>query len=432
MSRVRPSASAAVKRFGLALFLAAWLAPAADASQPMLIAALAIPGSVRPTSAAFIEERGLLLVGTTRGKGHDELYAVDLGADGVSPSIAWSLNLDASVLGISVDGSRAYLATSDDAAELVIVDLDGRRRSGAFDAPGPADAIEVALDQPGSVVLGRRRNRGAEFYRLDVSDPANVIVIEAIDDPRGARPRRLEELPRFHHRGRLVGYAAKKTARGTLHYLVVSDPHLQVQVAEQTVPAAFADVDGDGVYRLGCLGDSNTIAFPNQPAWCEILRGEIDDPDFAIVNVAVAGATAVTPNLRFDSDAAMQMNEIVGQHLDAVVLAFGTNDAFDGRTGVQIRDAYLAQQATADALGIGFFVATTPPIHDCTGPACPSILEGNALLRSAFAGRVLEFFDGFTDDDFSPDGVHVNAAGQALRASRGLAVLANPFVYGAP
>jgi hypothetical protein len=78
----------------------------------------------------------------------------------------------------------------------------------------------------------------------------------------------------------------------------------------------------------------------------------------------------------------------------------------------------VAQQATADAAGVGFYVATTPPIIGC---ACATIAQTNDLLRATFAGRVLEFNTGFGSEHFETDGFHCNVAGQQLRADRAVA-----------
>lgn len=208
---------------------------------------------------------------------------------------------------------------------------------------------------------------------------------------------------------------------GALHYVLSTDRRGQFQVIEEIAPVGFADLDGDGVYRLGCVGDSNTSLVSGLKKWCEIIRDGFSDPDFAVINVAVNGAT-VNPNLRFTSDATMQMAEVLPQAPDVLVLAFGTNDVFQGRTPQQIHDAYVALQPVADAAGVPFYVATTPPIIGC--PNCTTPIEqGNGMLRTTFAGRVIEFYTGFGAAEFSPDNYHLNSVGQQLRAERALEVL---------
>jgi lysophospholipase L1-like esterase len=383
------------------------------------IATVGLPTSGRPTSLAAAGD-ATFLVGTLARTRYHELFAIDVGNDGRSAALAWSLEIGARINGIAVDGPRAYLATSDDAAELIVVDLAARERVAAFDVPGSADGWSVSLDEAGGVNLVVRRNSGPERYRLAVAGNS-ISLLEASEDPTAGRPSRVERLRRYRPRGRLVGRVRRETAEGALYYLLTTQRNAQFQVVEEIAPVRFRDVDGDGVYRLGCVGDSNTALLANSVKWCERLAGAIADPEFAVINVAVPGAT-VNPNLSFDSDATQQMAEVLTKAPDALVLAFGTNDYLQGRTPQQIHDAYLTQQDVADAAGVTMYVATTPPIPGCAGSGCGAIEQANDLLRATFAGRLIEFHTGFLPEHFS-DGLHCNDAGQSLRSDRARAVL---------
>jgi lysophospholipase L1-like esterase len=401
----------------------------AAAAPPAVVRFFSLPGAARPLAIAAGVQPDEILIGTSRRGGHDELYALSTGEDGVDPSISWSLDLGTHVNAIAADGERVYVATSADRSELIVVDAGLRAVVGTFDAGGPGDATTIEVVAPGEVLLGRRRGSGPEIVRLDVADPARIQVLEAIEDPRGVRPPPPERLARYFHRGRLAGRIARASARGRLHYLAVKDRNAELHVVEEPVPVVFPDVNGDGAYVLGCVGDSNTVPRPGQWDWCAQLAAKIDDPDFRVVNVAVSGATVVVPNRFYDSDAAQQMDDVLALQADAVVLSFGTNDLFQGRSPLEIHDAYLAREAQALAAGVAFFVATTPPIANCGGPSCPAILASNGLLRTSFAGRIVEFFDGFLAAHFYADGFHVNPDGHALRAERAFATLANPALY---
>ncbi|MEW6269095.1 MAG: hypothetical protein AB1689_07330, partial [Thermodesulfobacteriota bacterium] len=81
---------------------------------------------------------------------------------------------------------------------------------------------------------------------------------------------------------------------------------------------------------------------------------------------------------------------------------------------------------TAEAAGIAFYVATTPPLGSCGESGCTSIRATNDLLRASFAGRFRESFDGFTSEHFHPDRLHLNDAGPGLRAERAFDLLAIP------
>lgn len=418
----------ALRRIAICLAFIVAAPAVAVAAPPTALQYLSLPGAARPSSLAASADMATVYVGTARRRGLDELHAIATGASGQTLAVDWSLDVDAHVNAIAVDGDRLYLASSGNLAELIIVDAASRAVIGTFDAAGPADARSIEVVAPGVVLLGRRRGSGPELYRLDVADAAQIVVLETTEDPRGVRPVKPAKLARYHHRGRLAGRLVRETERGLLHYLAVTDRDAEVQVVEQVVPVVFADADRDGVHRLGCVGDSNSTTFPGLPGWCERLRTMVDDPDFAVVNVAEGGATVVSPNLMFESDATMQMQQVLARKPDAVVLSFGTNDVFQGRTSTEIHAAYLAQEAVALAAGVEVFVATTPPLNDCGGPTCPLVMASNALLRASFPGRIIEFFDGFAAEHFAADGYHVNVAGQALRAERAFAVLANQHV----
>lgn len=282
---------------------------------------------------------------------------------------------------IAVDGERAYLATGDNHAELVVVDLETGVTLGTFDADGSADALSVHVLEPGVVKLGRRWSDAPEVYQLDVSDPTSIVVLEA-----GERARHVRWKP---------------------------DP---------IPPVRFSDANGDGVFRLGCLGDSNT-AHPAGSAekWCEKLATLIGDPRFEVVNVAVSGATVTERSSR--STATEQLEAMLAYEPDALVLAFGTNDRMLGGTPAEIRDAY---QVIADVAGLPTYVATTPPAWPCMADGCPLIAAQNALLYDAFEGRTVDFFGGMQRADML-DALHFNAAGQELRAERVLAVIGSPL-----
>lgn len=403
----------------------------AAAAPPEVVRFFSLPGAARPLAIAAGTQPDEVLIGTSRRGGHDELYVLATGERGVDPSIAWSLDLATHVNAIAADGGRIYVAASADRSELIVVDASLRAVVATFDAGGPGDATTVEVVAPGEVLLGRRRSSGPEILRLDVGDPARIEVLETIEDPRGVRRPPPERLARYFHRGRLAGRIARASARGRVHYLAVKDRDAELHVVEERVPVVFPDVNGDGAYVLGCVGDSNTVSRPAQGDWCAQLHAKIADPDFRVVNVAVSGATVVVPNRFYDSDAAQQMDEVLALQPDAVVLSFGTNDLFQGRSPLEIHDAYVAREARAVAAGVAFFVATTPPIANCGGLSCPAILASNGLLRPTFAGRIVEFFDGFLATYFHADGFHVNPAGHALRAERAFATLANPAVYAA-
>lgn len=287
---------------------------------------------------------------------------------------------------IAVDGPVAYIATGDNRAELVVVDIVTGTQLGSFDAAGGADALSVRLLDPGVVKLGRRQSDAPEVYRLDVSDPAAIVVLAT-----GERERSVRWKP------------------------------------EPIPPVMFPDANGDGVHRLACLGDSNTVPVPELGIvkWCELLAEMV--PGLEVVNLGWGGATAC-PNLVFKSDAALQLQQALLRDVDAVVLAFGTNDRMQRRSVDEIVDAYVAHAEVGAAAGVDVFVATTPPMGGCSGEGCTQLYTLHLRLSSVFAGRVIDFFSGVSDEHFRvPDLIHMNGAEQALRAERAAAVVGSPL-----
>lgn len=285
---------------------------------------------------------------------------------------------------VAVDGDRAYLATGDNRAELVVVDIDTGSTLGTFDAAGGADALSVRVIAAGQVKIGRRQSDAPEVYHLDVSDPAAIAVLDT-----GERARHVRWRP---------------------------DP---------IPPVRFADANGDGVYRMACLGDSNTAPVDFLTKWCELLAAMI--PGLEVVNLGWRGAT-VCPNRIFMSDAGLQLQQALALDVDAVVLAFGTNDRLQRRSVEEIVAAYVLHAEVAAAEGVDVFVATTPPMGGCSGEACAEIYELNQELPIVFSGRVIDFFSGVTDEHFGlQDRIHMSAAGQVLRAERAAARVGNPL-----
>lgn len=316
------------------------------------------------------------------------LLAVAGSAHASSIELPWALGIRARVHAIAVDGTRTYLATGDNRAELLVVETRTGAVLGTFDAPGSADALAVKVLDHATVKLARRRSDAPEVYRLDVRDPSSIEILDAQERTRSVRWR--------------------------------PDP---------VPPVLFPDANGDGIYRLACLGDSNTLSPPTArfARWCEQLAEMIDAPSFEVVNLARAGAT-VCPNLVYESDAATQLAEALPLAPDAVVLAFGTNDRLQQRATEVVLDAYAAQAEAIAAAGLRVYVASTPPMGGCAGIACSRIYWANILLALAFPEEIIDFFGGFADQHFPQDDLlHLNADGQRLRAERALAAIGSPL-----
>jgi lysophospholipase L1-like esterase len=103
------------------------------------------------------------------------------------------------------------------------------------------------------------------------------------------------------------------------------------------------------------------------------------------------------------------------QMADALLVALGTNDIrVLQRTPEQIV-ACLVDMSVA-ALPLRTFIATLPPDFEFADQTV--IQDTNQLIRDTFdAENILDFDSGFTEDLFR-DPVHLNDAGQLLRAQR--------------
>ncbi|MDG2305368.1 MAG: SGNH/GDSL hydrolase family protein [Candidatus Binatia bacterium] len=209
------------------------------------------------------------------------------------------------------------------------------------------------------------------------------------------------------------------------------------------------DRNGDGEIVIACLGDSNTAStwqgvkpggFEPELGWCEQLLARLEDPRVRILNMGVGGAT-VSPNIVSDVPADRVFFSGVGQlesvlstdPVDVVILAFGTNDVLADQNGVpeEIVDNYNRLWRIVRSRGLLGFVIVTPTVfpHPRTGEirrSLAAIAETNARIDDIFAPRFVLDFELEMGPQHFMDDLHMNAAGQALRASeahRGVAAL---------
>lgn len=358
---------------------------------------------------------------------------------------------------------RVYVTTASNDAELVAIAVQPGEAPAierVVDLPGLADALCVTA-RDGLVVTGRRRSSEHEIVVLGPDGtvlggldlPQSIRTIEAssgvvrasstrwtylVDVAVPAQPTLLATVPR--EASPLAPLAVARTADfvidGPMAWFATRTRDAGLQAVDLDLPFSFADADSDGVWRLGCLGDSNTDPHTSMTRWCEKLASLIDDPRFAIVNFAVAGATAIAT----DNDASTQVAAALDPdlHLDAAILAFGTNDtnlvwfspdpALFGTQITAIADAIEQHAATLRAAGVAVFVATTPPRWKALfGPDGfnDRIVALNAAVRARVPeASLIDFYEGFHPDASElADGVHLNQRGQDKRAWRALGVL---------
>jgi GDSL-like lipase/acylhydrolase family protein len=197
----------------------------------------------------------------------------------------------------------------------------------------------------------------------------------------------------------------------------------------------LVDTQHDGVFTVACLGDSNTQKdWPTVGTvrWCEMglasqptatvwLNRQLVTEPTAIINEGVGGAT-VCPQAGW-SWSFPQFLHAKAHRADIAIAAFGSNDIFGlSKTPDEIVRCYRDLLALAGSLPV--FIALVPPALPLGGDGDLRIRAVNDALRAAFPSHILmDFYAGFTEEDFS-DVVHFNIqSGQAKRAAIALAFL---------
>jgi lysophospholipase L1-like esterase len=200
---------------------------------------------------------------------------------------------------------------------------------------------------------------------------------------------------------------------------------LAVAIVACRTTRGVRDMNGDGRIVVACLGDSNTETHwptPNSPKWCEFAAAQITGWTFT--NHAVGGSTVTRPATPRSWAEPQLEAALAADAPDAVVLAFGTNDVRAGRSTAEIIDAYRAAVGRVESSGILAFVALAPPSFPPEPDHADTLAALNAALRGTFpASQIIDFHAGMTGNDFGPDGLHPNDAGQHKRAAAAMRVL---------
>ncbi len=196
------------------------------------------------------------------------------------------------------------------------------------------------------------------------------------------------------------------------------------------------DVDGDGVTRIACVGDSNTQSnwqhriaggFDSDQGWCEQLEALLARPDWKTSTFGCGGALAVEdPSTARLFRGAVQLAYALDEFApDAVILAYGTNDlARSHATPPEVVDALRSLRATSAERNVFAFIALTPPLPARDAELNARVRELNALIRETFPPEtVVDFWSNFEANDFLEDGIHLNASGQTKRAKAAAAAI---------
>jgi lysophospholipase L1-like esterase len=149
------------------------------------------------------------------------------------------------------------------------------------------------------------------------------------------------------------------------------------------------------------------------------------------LNPSASGATVCDPGYEL-TWAVPQLERALAAGADVVLIALGTNDlAVLFRSPEEVVDCHRAI-ARLLPRGVVFLVALPPPGYADHAWFSPAARDLANRLRAAFAPNVIDFASGFSNDLLDDDGLHMNHAGQALRASRAIEALARAALGGRP
>lgn len=193
--------------------------------------------------------------------------------------------------------------------------------------------------------------------------------------------------------------------------------------------ACNVDRQPDGRFVVGCLGDSNTEDgwhTGSEVRWCGILPsilptlgamsgGRFQNIPLATENHGQRSASIFAVPI-FLNGLPYQLQHLTAA-VDAVVAAFGTNDAnsYASYTPAQAIADLQAAEAALRAQGIPLWVATAPP-STLSDPQQAWQADFTARVPATFC-RWVDFTSGFAGL-LEADGIHLTASGQMLRAQR--------------
>ncbi|MBU1167141.1 hypothetical protein KKC60_01890, partial [Patescibacteria group bacterium] len=123
--------------------------------------------------------------------GTPEIYILDV-SDPLVPSLVGSYNVGADVYGLFYRDDLLYLATSENNAELQILDVSNKAvpsSLGGYNTPGGEEGREIVIDENEVAYLLTDNDPGsdAEFFVLDVTNPASISVLSSTDIGKGGR-----------------------------------------------------------------------------------------------------------------------------------------------------------------------------------------------------------------------------------------------------
>ncbi len=253
-----------------------------------------------------------------------EFYILDI-SNAALPTLVGTYDVGTTATKVVVDYNRAYLATNDNARELLILDVTNKAAPtflGAYDADETLDGISVAA-AGNTVLLGTKNNTGVgdnELYVLDVSNPASPTLLGSYDVNDDVNDIELN---------------------GETAYLATSNPtaeFMQLDIHDPTAITAVStiDVTGTPVGRAIDYFDGHLYGVTNDNA---------GNPDFFVFNAPAAGPLTQIAALNLGS-----MNRSVAVYDGRAFVGTTTNGS--RYTMVDVRNpAAPYKESTLDVLG---------------------------------------------------------------------------------
>lgn len=179
----------------------------ANPSAPRVVDNLRAPGVAgsggQGVGSAITYHSGYLYLGLVKPSSGAEFHIYDVGGGGASlinPVWVGSFTVGRTINHIAVRGDYAYLATDDNARELIVLNISDKahpKLAGAFDAPGSTGfgygyAIRVDAN---IAYLGRSYvSTAPELYTLEVSNLSSLSVLGSVDIGTSSNPDSINAL----------------------------------------------------------------------------------------------------------------------------------------------------------------------------------------------------------------------------------------------
>lgn len=396
------------------------------------------------------------------GTGDNEFYVLNATNPAVI-TLLGSYDVQGSVEDIALNGNYAYLANSGSVApEMLTLDVSNPlaiTQTAAYNVTGDFSGRAVEYNE-GYVYLATDNNNAYyDFIVFNAQNPQSPIFLTGLDlgtnntdidlskdvayiasrdavaglrlidisDPAHPMPFESLALPSPAWDVALVSgtvYLGMKPINGSEELLIVN-PKL-------TTPIQLTDINNDGIVRIGCLGDSNTVYAPilgENYSWCEHMLHQFQaagSTNIEVTNRAWGGVAALTTGGQFyglSTDAIDYLNKMIAEdNVDLIVMAVGTNDAkyvLQDKTHV-LQDVigaldYLRATAQAGVPGAQLFMTMIPQ-----GAARDYTLDLNRLIQKHYSTKeLIDLYSPmkYPDDYPVPDPVHFNQTGQIKRGN---------------